>query len=345
MKPCASHFIFLALFHFVFILLGCKNRVSGPRVENVIGTVCSVNAFDGGTEELYDCIFQRLREIDALFNVNRSDSLIAQVNASAGKNSVTVNSDFLFVLNKALYYAELSDGLFDPTIGPLVKLWGINTDHAKVPSDKELETVLKLVDWKKVIVKESANDISVFLEKEGMSLDLGGIAKGFAADEITEILKEFKVKSAIVDLGGNVCVFGKKKNGGVWNIGIKNPFEPQGTPALVLSQDSSSTVVTSGVYERFFEEEGLRYHHIFDVRTGYPAMREWSSVTVVAPENHSVDADALSTISFLMGFEKYSSMIDIPVIYINNDKSIQASASLSGKLCIYDWQESDISFE
>ena len=335
---------FPALFFVLGLLSGCKKPAVEPRMEEVIGTVCSVNAFKDGTEELYDCIFTRLREIDALFNVNRSDSLITKVNEAAGKNAVTVNSDFLFVLNTALHYAELSDGAFDPTIGPLVKLWGINTDHARVPSEKEITDVLKFVDWKNVVVEE-AGQSSVFLTQQGMSLDLGGIAKGFAADEITNILKRFKVKRAIVDLGGNICVFGKKGKGEVWNIGIKNPFDSQRAPALVLLQDDSATVVTSGVYERFFEKDGVRYHHIFDVKTGKPAQRDWSSVTIVAPASHSVDADALSTIGFIVGFEKFSQIIDVPVIFINNDASIEASASLNGKLRVYDWQTKDIIFK
>ncbi|MBR1912697.1 MAG: FAD:protein FMN transferase [Treponema sp.] len=328
-----------------FLCSGCKRTAPNPRVENVIGTVCSVNAFEDGSEALYDSIFARLAEIDALFNVNREDSLIAQVNDAAGVHDVAVTEDFLFVLNTALHYARLSNGAFDPTIGPLVALWGINTDHARVPSEQEIRSVLACVDWKQVVVEERSGQHYVFLSKQGMALDLGGIAKGFAADEITGILKQHKVRRAIVDLGGNICVFGKKKNGDDWNIGVKNPFNPYGAPALVLSHAGGGTVVTSGVYERFFEEGGVRYHHIFDVETGMPAERNWSSVTIVAPETHSVDADALSTIGFLLGFDQFTELIGVPVVFINNDESIEASASLSGKLRVHDWQGNDILFK
>lgn len=323
----AKHFVLASI---VFLLCSCSTKkTSLPRTETVIGTVCSVNAFEDGTEQLYDAIFKRLRQIDALFNVNRTDSMISHVNAAAGKSSVAVNSDFIFVLNKALHYARLTDGVFDPTIGPLVKLWGINTEHAKVPSAQEISHVLEYVDWKKVIVDESSEKPTVFLAKEGMSLDLGGIAKGFASDEITAILEKNRVKRAIIDLGGNVCVFGKKKNGSAWNIGIKNPFDPDSTPVLVLGMTHGGTVVTSGIYERYFEKDGVRYHHIFDVQNGMPAVRDWSSVTIVAPQDKSVDADALSTIAFLVGLERYSSITDIPAVFIDNDGEIRQSENLS----------------
>ena len=186
-----------------------------------------------------------------------------------------------------------------------------------------------MVNWKKVIVDESSEKPTVFLEKEGMSLDLGGIAKGFASDEITAILEKNRVKRAIIDLGGNVCVFGKKKNGSAWNIGIKNPFDPDSTPVLVLGMTHGGTVVTSGIYERYFEKDGVRYHHIFDVQNGMPAVRDWSSVTIVAPQDKSVDADALSTIAFLVGLERYSSITDIPAVFIDNDGEVRQSENLS----------------
>ena len=319
-----------------FVLTGCKKTSVSPRVENIIGTVCSVNAFEYGTEKLYNEIFARLDEIDSLFNVNKSSSLISQINLCAGKTPVAVSEDFIYVLNTALRYAEKTDGAFDPTIGPLVKLWGINTDHAKVPTEEEIKNVLQFVDWKSVKVVSNSVGNTVFLEKEGMSLDLGGIAKGFAADEIITILKKYKVKRAIVDLGGNVYVFGNKKDNSPWNVGIKNPFDSNGTPALVLSLNGGNTVVTSGVYERFFEKDGIIYHHILDVRTGRPAIRKWSSTTIVT--DSSMDADALSTISFLLGFEQYQKISDQPVVFIDNEGSITASASLNGRLRIYDMQ-------
>lgn len=322
---------------------GCTKTAS-PRTENIIGTLCSVNAFEEGTESLYNEIFTRLDEIDFLFNLNRTDSVINQVNISAGKYPVAVAEDFIYVLNKALSYAEQTDGMFDPTIGPLVKLWGINTEHAKIPSDEEIKNTLQFVNWKNVIVENNSAAKTVFLKTNGMSLDLGGIAKGYAADEISTILSRNKVKRAIIDLGGNVYVFGKKKDGSDWNVGIKNPFNAEGEPALVLTLSGENSVVTSGIYERFFEKDGIKYHHIIDTKTGKPAVRNWSSVTVVTAS--SIDADALSTIGFLVGFDKFAEATETPAIFINNDGRINASACLKGKLHLYNRQNNlfNISF-
>src|SRR5574344_1116075 len=162
-----------------FILLtSCSSRGGTPRTEQVLGTVCTINAYDEGTDELYGELFARLTQIDNEFSVTKSSSELSEVNRAAGSHVVAVTDDVLSVLKIALQYAELSDGAFDPTIGPLVKLWGINTDHARMPSQQEIDEALPLVNWRNVLI----NGNEVILLKKGMSLDLGGIAKGYAAD-------------------------------------------------------------------------------------------------------------------------------------------------------------------
>lgn len=291
-----------------------------------LGTVCTVNAFDGGNESLYGEISARLMEIDSSFGVNRPGSDIARVNAAAGTDSIAVRPDVFFVIKAALGFAERSGGAFDPTIGPLVSLWGIGTDHQKVPSQAEIDAALSLVDWRKVILDEA--DTSVFLEKEGMALDLGGIAKGYAADEVIRILKERNVSRAVIDLGGNVCVFGSKADGSAWKVGIKNPLDGGQSVASVLSLPGGLSVVTSGNYERYFVSGGRRYHHIIDPKTGCPGGGDVASATIVAAS--SMEADAMSTSAFLMGRDSFlRAFPGTQCVFISSDGSISASEEIA----------------
>lgn len=295
---------------------------------NLLGTVCSVNAYDQGTEKLYKKIYNRLLEIDSLFNVNIVDSDLSKINSAAGKDFVKVHDEVYFVLQTALDYAEKTDGLFDPTIGPLVKLWGINTDHEKVPAADEINEILPLINYKKVETDDSQK--KVFLKEKGMAIDLGGIAKGYAADEVVRILSEEKIRRAVVDLGGNIFVWGKKPDGTDWKVGVKNPLDQDGTPALILSLTEKTTVVTSGVYERNFIRDGRFYHHILNPKTGYPADYPYLSSTIIS--SSSMDADALSTTAFILGPEKFFSTFDSKAIFISGNQEVVASKGLEGKV-------------
>lgn len=305
------------------------NAVLPAQSWEALGTICSVNAFDEGDEGLYGAISARLMEIDSSFGVNRPGSDIARVNASAGKDRVAVRPDVFFVIKAALSFAQRSGGAFDPTVGPLVSLWGIGTDHQKVPSQAEIDAALALVDWRKVVLDEPVS--SVFLEKDGMALDLGGIAKGYAADEIIRILKERNISRAIIDLGGNVCVFGSKADGSSWKVGIKNPSDGGKSVAAVLSLPGDLSVVTSGNYERYFVSGGRRYHHIIDPKTGFPGGGAVASATIVAAS--SMEADALSTSAFLMGKDAFiRTFPGIRCVFIFSDGSISASEELASNV-------------
>ena len=331
----------LLIIIFSICFTSCE-RTADPRTEALMGTVCTVNAYDDGTKSLYDELFARLHEIDETFSVTIDSSEISEINKAAGERSVSVSSDTAYVVRSALAFAELTGGAFDPTVGPLVKIWGINTDHARVPEKSEIDAVLPLINWRDVSV---ADDNTVMLKRRGMALDLGGIVKGYAADELTKILKARKVRRAIVDLGGNIFVYGKKKDGSPWRVGIKDPKDPEGVPAIVLNV-ANSTIVTSGVYERFFTENSVRYHHILDAKTGYPAASGLLSSTIVCES--SMAADALSTSVFVLGKESGMELLrrmqspelsEVPGlhaqvlgIFIEEDGSVSASKALEGSL-------------
>jgi thiamine biosynthesis lipoprotein len=313
LKKILSHqyFFVLVLLLPLIMLTSCRksdgvvSRVAAPRNVFALGTVCALNLYEGGTDELYVQLATRLNEIECVFSVNLPDSEISRINQSAGISPVEVSKEVIDLLDKACYFARRTDGAFDPAIGPLVELWGIGTDHPYIPTQAEIDTLLPLVDWRDI--RYDAEARTVFLPKKGMKLDFGAIAKGYAADELIAIIDRANVKRAIVDLGGNVYVWGKKTDGTKWRVGIKNPYDPEGEPVIRLDIDSN-TVVTSGTYERFFEQDGVRYHHILDPKTGYPAYNGILSSTIVCES--SLVADGLSTSVFVMGKEKTRALLD-----------------------------------
>ena len=277
--------------------LSCaRTETPMSRTEYVLGTSCSVTVHDHATKEILDACFSRLREIDLRMSVNAPGSELDDVNAAAGATAIHVTEDVFTVMKRALELARISGGLFDPTVGPLVRLWGINTDHARVPAPAEIARARKLIDWRDVALDDSAR--TVFLGRPGMSLDVGGIAKGFAADEVARILSARGVRAAVIDLGGNILAMGEKPGGSPWRIGVQNPDAPRGT-YFGIATVVNRTLVTSGVYERFFWKDGKRYHHIMDTRTGYPIDNGIASVTVIADK--SFDADGVTLTLFSLG--------------------------------------------
>jgi thiamine biosynthesis lipoprotein len=295
------------------------------QTEFVLGTACSVNLYDRGTARIYRKIFGRLREIESVLSANLEDSDLGRINAAAGLEAVAAGPDAMFVLARARYFAALSDGAFDPTVGPLVKLWDIGSGEEKIPGEDEIASALSLINWRDIVLDEKAG--TVFLPRPGMRLDLGAIAKGYAADELVRIIAGEGIERALIDLGGNVLVHGSKEDGSPWRVGIQNPVESRGA-YLGIAEVVNKTLVTSGVYERFFESGGRRYHHILSTRTGYPVDSGLLAVTVIS--GNSMDADALSTSLFALGYEKgrplVESMENTEAIFVFEDRSVRGSS-------------------
>ena len=320
----------------------------GPKSEYALGTVCTINLYDAGRPALYSSAFARLRELEEIFSANREDSDLARVNRNAGLRPVTVRPELIEVLSRALEFAEKSGGLYDPAIGPLVKLWGIGTGNEQVAGNEEISEALALVNYREIEINRQEG--TVFLNRPGMALDLGAIAKGYAADEIVKLLAGKGVERAIIDLGGNIFAKGGKKQeknitgfikkifsgkakqenaDGFWRIGVQDPREHRGDYLGILEL-KNKTIVTSGIYERYFEKDGVRYHHIFSVENGFPAETGLLSVTIVA--DRSIDADALSTAAFVMGWERGRELIaSIPGaegIFVFDDLAVRTTAGL-----------------
>lgn len=316
----------------LLLLAGCRKETMPPQTQLHLGTVCSINLYDDGTVELYSRMFQRLKEIEQVFSVNLAASDLSQVNQAAGIASVAVPDEMILVLQEALDIAEETGGAFDPTIGPLVKLWGIGSDNSQVPSQEAIHKAMALVDYRLVEIDPQLG--TVYLPKQGMALDLGGIAKGYAADQLVVMAQEAGVERAIIDLGGNIYAYGTKADGSTWRVGVKDPASPAGNPALALAVKNRS-VVTSGMYERFFEQEGIRYHHILNPATGFPVWNDIQSVTIVSES--SLLADALSTSVFVLGREKGLRLLesqDAEGVIIGEDDLVYTTSGIADQLSI-----------
>ena len=297
-------------------------KTEPSRAEFVLGTVCAVTLYDQGKAKIYQDVFGQLREIDNRMSINLADSDVSKINAAAGMMPVKVHDTVFEVIERAIFFAELSDGAFDPTIGPLVSLWGIGGDTPHLPSQGEIDAILPLVNWRDIEIDK--NTATVFLKRPGMALDLGGVAKGYAADKAEEIVKKARLRRALIDLGGNIVVYGEKPDGSPWRVGLQNPLDSRGEIIGTL-QVREGSVVTSGVYERNFEAQGITYHHIFSPTDGYPARNGLLSVTVIAKS--SMDADALSTALFVLGYEKGKALIDslqgIEAVFVFYDMGVR----------------------
>ncbi len=290
---------YLAVLAFLPLAACVAPRHELARTDYVLGTTCTIRFEGAGGQAALDAAFDRLFQLDGEFTVTREGSEVDAVNDGAGVRPVHVGPDVMAVLRKDLYYSTITSGRFDASVGPLVKLWGIGTDHARVPAPGEIRSALSLVDWKDIVLDDSAQ--TVFLTRKGMSLDLGSTTKGYAADEVAKVLRSRGVSSALIDLGGNVLAVGSKSGGSEWRIGIQNPDAPRGS-SLGIVRVRNRTVVTSGVYERFFIKDGKRYHHILDTTNGYPVDNGLTSVTVIT--DRSFDADGLTTSLFAVGQEE-----------------------------------------
>ena len=318
----------------VMLLASCLQTGRPVRAaEFALGTVCTVTLFDQGQNArksgvIFREIFSRIREIENLMSVNIPSSYVSRINAAAGIKPVQVHEDVFRVIKRALYFAELSGGAFDPTIGPLVSLWGVSGDNPRVPSQAEIDEILPLINWRNVELDDQQR--SVFLKHPGMAFDLGGIAKGFAAGEAAQIAKNAGVKRAIIDLGGDIVTVGERRDGNPWGVAIQNPLERRGSYIGIL-RVAATTVVTSGISERFFEKDGVRYHHIFCPFSGFPADSGLLSVTITTA--NSMDADALSTAVFVLGFEKGKKLLELfpgtEAVFIFDDFSVRTTPGIN----------------
>ena len=250
-------------------------------------------------EALAARVFRLIKQYEILLTVNRPESEVMSINHAAGRHPVKVSQPVFQLIACAHAASLIPDSLFNFTIGPLVKRWKIGFTGDSIPPAEEIKALLPLTDPRQVLLDHEAG--TVFLQQTGMEIDLGAIAKGYIADRVRDYLHREGVTQALINLGGNIQTLGSSPAGAGWSIGLKKPFAAQ--DALIGAIDvRDKSVVTSGIYERYFELNGQRYHHILDPHTGFPLDNELLSVTVISED--SIEGDICTTLLYGMGVEK-----------------------------------------
>lgn len=283
--------IFIAVFSAILVLwLISFFRSDYSRTEYLMDTVVTITA---DNKKAVDQCFLEIERLQNMFSCYVEDSDISKINSAPSGTYVSVHKETLELLEKANMYKEITRGAFDISIKPVSDLWDIK-GGGYVPDDREISSALNCLSDVRIKGDKAA------LKKDGAQIDLGGIAKGYIGDKVREILVNYNVKSAIIDLGGNIVVIGK--NGRKqWKIGIQDPTKLRGT-TLGYVEAEDKCVVTSGGYERFFEKDGKTYHHIFDTATGKNPNNDVLGVTIISKDGTL--ADALSTSCFILGKDK-----------------------------------------
>lgn len=324
----------LLLLFCVTFLTGCSTKKTKTtteplsRTEFLLGTVVTISLYDHGSEEILDLAMDKLKALEDTLSINKTGTLIDKINESSGIAPVVVDENTYKVIEKGLTYSQLTNGAFDITVGPIVKLWNIGFPEARVPSAGEIAQTLPLVDFNKVVLDPEKT--SVYLTEKGMQLDLGGIGKGYAADEVTTLLKKEGVNHAIIDLGGNLYTLGNKPGNQLWTIGVQDPFNPRGN-IIGRLKTANKSIVTSGIYERFVEDNaGNKYHHILNPKTGYPYENQIAGVTIIS--DSSTDGDALSTAVFAMGIDEGLAFVEnlagVDAIFISLDSKVYTTTGV-----------------
>lgn len=302
-------------------LVGCK-KAPEPVMRSgfLLDTVVRITVYDKEDEKLLDGCFEKIAEYEKIFSRTDSESELYKINHRGASSSLEVSEPMRELTEKGLYYCGLSGGAFDIAIAPLTELWDFKSLDMSVPFESDIKSARKKCDYRSVSL--SGNTIN-FANPDTM-LDFGALAKGYIADKVKDYLLENGVKSAVINLGGNVLCVGEKPGGEAFKIGVRKPFSDE-TVRTVLARDLS--IVTSGVYERYFEENGVLYHHILNPETGYPYNNGLYSVTVLSES--SLDGDGFSTLLFSLGLEDGMKLVNstdgIEAFFITEDNEVHYS--------------------
>ena len=322
---------FLPFLLSLMVLCGCSARQSGAEPIQTqffsMDTVMSIRVYDGGGEDAVQAARQEVEQLDKLLSRTDPDSQLSALNAHAGDRSdLALDAQLVGLLAFSKSISQLLPGCFDVTIAPVMDAWGFTGESRHVPSPDALSATMALVDSDLLTVDEDAS--AARLELAGMEVDLGAVAKGFAAEQAEAVLREQGVTSGLLDLGGNITTIGCKSDGYPWQVAVKDPQNT--SEALCVLSLADQTASTSGGYERYFEENGVAYHHIIDPKTGYPAQTGLQSVTVVSADHQL--ADALSTALFVAGEEAaldfWRSRDDFELVLCTQDNRVVVTQGL-----------------
>ena len=258
-------------------------------------TYMTLTAYGKNAKKALDAAVDEINNIEQLVSTGIDSSEVSQINKN-GKGSVSETTGYLIKRSKEIY--DSTNGAFDITIYPIMQAWGFPTENYRVPGKKELKKLRGLMGADHVLYDEKKQEVT--LDKKGMKIDLGGIAKGYTSSKVMDVFRENGISSAVISLGGNVQTLNGKPDGSDWRVAVENPADTGSYIGVLSIKDKA--VITSGGYERYFKQDGKTYHHIIDPATGYPADSGLISVTIVSDDGTL--ADGLSTSLFIMGEEK-----------------------------------------
>lgn len=297
-------------------LKGCFKQTLS-RTFFAADTVCTITVYDKNNEKALDGAVDLVCRLSDMLNCKNEDSELWKLNKKGEMKNPS--AELLEVINRGIYFSKQSKGVFDISVKPLSILWDFKNET--VPHKTDISEALTKINYKNIEVSEKSITL-----KDDAEIDLGAIAKGYIADKTIYFLEENGVKSGIINLGGNVAVIGKKQ-GKDFSVGIQNPFKEY-LAATVNCSDMS--VVTSGIYQRYFKKDGNIYHHLLNTKTGYPENNGLYSVTIISPS--ATSADALSTLCFLLGKEKGMEYIenikDTEAVFITENYEIYLTSGL-----------------
>lgn len=294
-----------------------------------MNTVIEQKWYGESADTVYTGMETKIREIESVLSLHLSQSEIAAINENAGVQPVEVSQRTFDLFQRAKELSEQSDGAFDITIAPVVELWGITSDHPHVPTDEELAQAMALMGLEDLVLDEEA--CTAYLTRPGMAIDLGGIAKGWTADQLREYARELGAERGYVSLGGNLMIIGERPDGDPFKFGLRDPQGDASTYLGTVTLEDGCTMATTGGYERYFEEDGIRYHHVLDPRTGYPADSDLLSVAVISKDGTL--ADYLSTTLFVQGLEAAKAAAgseDYALVMVDQENNVWISGSLRG---------------
>lgn len=299
-----------------------------PRLERTffaMDTVMTLRLYEGGDEALLDEAEDRVRELEALWSVTNENSEIYALNHTGAAELSPETAD---LLDTALGLCGRTDGALDISIYPVLRAWGFTTGEYAVPDGDALAALLPLADYTKIQLEGDTASLP-----DGMEIDLGSVGKGRTGDILSACLRERGVTSALLDLGGNIQTVGARPDGSPWRVAVR---DPEGEGNIGVLEVIDQAVVTSGGYERYFEEDGVRYWHILDPKTGAPARSGLASVTVVG--DTGAVCDGLSTALFVMGLDgalaHWRQHRDFEAVFVSGDGSVTVTAGLEGSFAL-----------
>ncbi len=293
MKKLTSFFLIIIL---IFSFSACSEKKVTKHTVS-LDTIVTITCYGKNADKASDEAIKEIERIHSVFSAFDENSEVYKINENASYEPVKISQEVLSVIEKCLEMSKLTDGAFDITVKPLTEIWNVKAENPKVPEESQIEDALSKIGWENIEIADGY----ISFKKEGMKIDLGGAVKGYACDRAKEIITSYGIKNALLDLGGNLYALGKSESGKPWKVGIQDPSQMRGESFKTLNL-SDVSCVTSGSYERYFEENGKIYHHILDTKTGYPVDKGLISVTVVS--SSSFEADMLSTAIFALGEER-----------------------------------------